>query len=88
MTPDIPPDPENMNNDRAEWAAAALRHFQCITGTEYEDALGDLLCDLMHWSDRNDFDFAAALERARMHYEAETSGEDLTEGASSRRVAP
>jgi hypothetical protein len=29
----LPPDPEKMNNDRAEWAAAALRHFQCTTGT-------------------------------------------------------
>ncbi|MBV9483804.1 MAG: hypothetical protein JO249_24110, partial [Acidobacteria bacterium] len=28
---ELPPDPDNMNNDRAEWAAAALRHFQCIT---------------------------------------------------------
>jgi hypothetical protein len=39
----LPPDPENMNGDRAEWAGAALRHFQCVTGTDYEDALGDLL---------------------------------------------
>jgi hypothetical protein len=45
------------NLDRAEWAAAALRHFQCITGTEYDDALTDLLCDLKHWSDREDIDF-------------------------------
>ena len=50
-----------MNVDRAEWAAAALRQFQCTTGCDYEDSLGDLLCDLMHWSDRNNFDFEAAL---------------------------
>ena len=56
----LPPDPDNMNADRAEWAAAALRHFQCTTGTDYEDALGDLLCDLMHWCDRNNFDFELA----------------------------
>src|SRR4051812_22225491 len=42
----LPPDPDNMNADRAEWAAAALRHFQCTTGTDYADTLGDLLCDL------------------------------------------
>lgn len=72
MTKPLPPDLENLN-DRAEWAAAALRHFQCTTGTDYEDALGDLLCDLMHWSDRDNFDFEAALARARMHYEAETA---------------
>jgi hypothetical protein len=71
-----PPDPDNMNNDRAEWAAAALRHFQCTTGTDYEDALADLLGDLMHWCDRDNFDFEAALFRARGHYRAETGGID------------
>lgn len=71
----LPPDPEGMNDDRAEWAACALRHFQCTTGSDYEDALGDLLCDLMHWCDRNNFDFELALFRARGHYRAETAGE-------------
>jgi len=70
----LPPDPEKMNGDRTEWAAAALRQFQCATGCDYEDSLGDLLSDLMHWSDRNNFDFEAALCRARGHYEAETAG--------------
>lgn len=70
----LPPDPEKMNGDRAEWAAAALRQFQCATGCDYEDSLGDLLCDLMHGSDSNNFDFEAALCRARVHYEAETAG--------------
>lgn len=73
----LPLDPEKMNGDRAEWAGAALRHFQCSTGTEYEDSLGDLLCDLMHWCDRNNFDFEAALFRAQGHYAAET-GHDLS----------
>jgi hypothetical protein len=61
-----------MNNGRIEWAAAASRHFQSTTGSDYEDAPGDLLCDLMHWCDRNNFDFELALCRARGHYEAET----------------
>jgi hypothetical protein len=72
----LPPDPDNMNSDRAEWAASALRQFQCVTGTDYEDSLGDLLCDLMHWCDRNNFDFEAAFSRARGHYEAETTAGD------------
>ena len=72
----LPPDPENQNDDRAKWAATALRAFRKATGADEEDALGDLLADLMHWSDRNNFDFDAALDRARMHYEAETTGEE------------
>jgi hypothetical protein len=64
--------PENMNAARIELAGAALRHFQCHTGTDYEDALGDLLCNLMHWADRNGFDFKLALDRAQDHYREET----------------
>jgi hypothetical protein len=59
------------NKDRAEWAAAAIRHFQSLTGTDHVDSLSDLLCDLMHFSDANDFDFKAALDRARGHYAEE-----------------
>ena len=76
-----PPDPEGMNGDRAEWAGAALRHFQCVTGTDYEESLGDLLGDLMHWSDRNNFDFEAALFRARGHYAAETTASEKGEAS-------
>ena len=71
----LPADPENMNDDRAKWAGAALRAFQSVTGTDDEDSLGDLLCDLMHWSDRNNYAFEAALFRARGHYDAETGGD-------------
>lgn len=74
----LPPDPDNMNNDRAEWAASALRQFQCVTGTDYEDSLGDLLCDLMHWCDRNNFDFELAINRARGQYAAETAPAEAT----------
>jgi hypothetical protein len=68
----LPPDPEGKNGDRAEWAAAAIRHFQCITGTDWEDAVADLLCDLMHFCDRQNFNFGKELDRARMNYKAET----------------
>ena len=47
-----------------------------VPAVDAEEALGDLLTDLMHWSDRSGFDFDAALERARTHYEAETAGEE------------
>ena len=71
----LPPDPDGMNDDRSAWAGSALALFMQVTGTEEEDALGDLLADLMHWADRNEYDFDTALERARGHYHAETDGE-------------
>ena len=77
MTKPLPAEPKDMNADRAKWAAAALREFRRKTAADHEDALGDLLCDLMHWSDRNNFDFGAALYRAQSHYEAETTTEIL-----------
>jgi len=78
MTNTLPPDPDGLNDDRAHWASAALHCFQRETGTDDDDALCDLLCDLMHWSDRNYFDFDAALFRARMHYDAETTADSST----------
>ncbi|MGA8758155.1 MAG: hypothetical protein WB611_17840 [Stellaceae bacterium] len=69
----LPSDPEKMNASRAKWAGTALRQFQCVAGTDDEDALGDLLCDLMHWSDRNNYDFDLALARAQGNYEEETT---------------
>lgn len=67
-----PIDIDGQNEDRARWAKTALRAFMDETGVEYGDALGDLLCDLMHLSDREPFAFEAALQRARRHYAAET----------------
>ena len=73
----LPHDPDSMNNDRASWAGAAIEAFIVETGTDEEDALSDLLADLMHWCDRNNYDMDAALERSRGHYEAETGGEGV-----------
>jgi hypothetical protein len=65
---------EPNNRDRAEWAATALgAYHQCVTGTGRCDAVADLLCDLMHFCDRESFDFSKELDRARMHYQAETT---------------
>lgn len=75
----LPPDPEGMNDFRAEWADYALTAFVSQTGADYADGVTDLLCDLMHLADREGTDFAADLERARMHYEAETQADVTTE---------
>jgi len=71
--PELPPDPEGMNDKRAKWAGCALLRFRKLTGADECDAVCDLLCDLMHWCDRNGQDFGRALDRARFHYEAETA---------------
>jgi hypothetical protein len=63
------------NLDRANWADKAIRTFRKQTGCDQEDCLCDLISDLMHWADAQDFDFDAALYRARHHYEAELSEE-------------
>src|SRR5262249_23191171 len=70
--PRTKPDPDGMNDKRATWAGKSISAFQDATGTDHEDALADLLTDLMHWTDRTGLDFDQALERARWHYEAET----------------
>ncbi len=49
----FPPDPERKNGARAEWAAQVVAKFQELTGVEDEYALGDLICDLGHFADRN-----------------------------------
>lgn len=67
-----PIDIDGQNEQRGRWAKAALQMFMDQTGVDYGDALGDLICDLLHLSDREPFDFEAALERARGHYAAET----------------
>ena len=71
----LPPDPEGQNDNRALWAEAAVVAFEAQTGTDREDALADLLCDLMHWCDRNGGNFKFALDRARRNYEEETQPE-------------
>jgi hypothetical protein len=63
------------NLDRAAWADRAIITFITETGCDHEDSLGDLLADLMHWADVRNFDFEAALSRARDHYRAELSEE-------------
>ena len=69
----LPPDPEEMNDERSTWAESIILTFMDLTRTDRGDALSDLLCDLMHWCDRNGQDFEAELRRGRMHYRDETA---------------
>lgn len=71
------PDPDGLNDDRAEWAQAALDAFADVTDMDIacedgETVLGDLLTDLMHWCDRNGVDFQKKLAGAALNYKEET----------------
>lgn len=68
----LPPDPEGMNDKRSQWAEEAVETFVSVTGTDQEDAVSDLLCNLMHYCDRNRLDFNAELSRAQTSYVEET----------------
>ena len=63
------------NFDRANWADKAILAFREQTGCDHEDSLGDLLCDLIHWAAVRSFDFDAAFDRARHHYQEEREEE-------------
>lgn len=76
--PPLPPDPERRNGRRAQWAAGALSKFQSLTGIDDDTVLYDLLADLMHWCDRHAVIFNDELDRARAHYDAETTPEHST----------
>lgn len=73
VTSAAPPDAEKMNDERATRAGAALLFFQKESGADDKNMLMDLLCDLMHWSDRNGGDFDDVLRRAKRLYDAEIS---------------
>jgi hypothetical protein len=89
MTKQLPPDPDNKNDERADWANKSIGLFMIVTGTDYEDALADLLCDMMHWADRGrDQDFEVALGRARGMYEEETREDCSTCGEDHEGSVP
>jgi len=59
----LPPDPDDYNDVRAETAQQAISAFANAAFGDDEDrnelemVLSDLLCNLHHWSDRNGVDF-------------------------------
>ena len=71
----LPPDPEELNHQRACWAAGAIAAFRGATQSDLEDALCDLIADLGHWCDRNSMNLAAEIERGKSHYGEETDRE-------------
>lgn len=56
---------------RIKQAQIALDAFSDCTGEDSDNALRDLLADLMHWCGKHEVDFWHEADVARMHYEAE-----------------
>lgn len=73
----LPADPDGMNRTRSEHAASALRQYQLEVQTDDEDAVTDLLGDLMHFCDHHQQDFLWQLQRARLNYLRETDSTTL-----------
>ncbi len=55
-------------------ATIALKAYRQATGTDPEDALADLLADLMHWCLQTGQDFDKELGCARRHFGDEQAG--------------
>lgn len=63
------------NEKRADWAQLAVDRFRRACSTDKEDAIADLITNLLHLADREGFDPIHQLERGRMNYEAEVEEE-------------
>ncbi len=66
------------NCDRAFDAARAIELHSDLTAIHNEDALtqvSDLLCNLHHYCNKNGIDWGCAVERGKMHAEAEQQEE-------------
>jgi hypothetical protein len=70
------PDPHGENEQRAMLADIAVEAFQKATGSDDEDAVTDLLTNLMHRCHGRGEDFSAALNMALWHFAAETTDEE------------
>ena len=75
----LPPDPDDMNAQRAEWALQTLEFFKSLTRCDPEDAVNDLLSDIGHLVDRDPQWAPDGVDvevwRAASTYEDETRGE-------------
>ena len=78
---------EPTNADRAKWAESALEVFtdQTYSGDhpatmnrdDLETAIGDLICDLMHYARQQGFDTGNILQQACGHFGFELQQEEL-----------
>lgn len=91
-----PPDPENLNEDRANAAESAIQRFaedfgETIGGqmvTLEAQNLTDLLCDFGHYCDRNGIDLQNCIRMAAYNYAEETEnvGQQFSTGDPIERM--
>jgi hypothetical protein len=85
----LPPDPEFMNNKRADWARNVLEYFEQYGESPHPDLtteeqreiakrnLSDLIADLDHYCDRNGLRMGEVISIASSCYSEETRHEGL-----------
>jgi len=83
----VPPDPEFMNNRRADWARDALEYFEQYGESPHPNStaeeereiakqnLSDLIADMGHYCDRNGLLMNEVIRIASEHYAEETGWE-------------
>lgn len=66
----LPPDPEGLNDVRSETGRKALYAFCKATSTDIEDAVADLIANIMHACDRHSElgDFVTCFARSERQY--------------------
>ena len=69
----LPEDPAADTERRADRGRELLGRYMAATGTDEDAALGDLLADLRHMADRDNYDYELADARAESHYADETA---------------
>lgn len=77
----FPPDPDKKNVWRSMTAYKALEIFSNATGinTQNVTIVEAILCNLMHFCDRREYDFGSALKEATKLYKKETHGNPKTQ---------
>jgi len=65
------------NKKRAAWAEACLDLFADQTGTDTpEDSIGDLICNLGHYANREGLDFIQLVKNGLGHWHLEQIDEE------------
>lgn len=67
------PTPTTNGTRRARAATAIDAYCQSVGDIAHDEALNDLLTDLMHWSRGNGLDFQQAHNHAQLHFDAEVA---------------